>query len=280
MKTLAAALAAAVLAGGATHSGGSSLIVFAADRAPAITGDVFRADSNGRVANLTHSPWQDTRPLVSPNGKLVAFLSDRGGAGGLWVIGIDGAGLRRVRAIGFPSEMYVEMAWSPNSKTIAVTTGRVNHSTLSLATPGGPPHALARAFDLGPVSWSPDGRLVTVLTRGGVDAYTVAGKKAWSATSGSPAVGWSPLGYFATGPYDGRVHVVGIDGVERFAVAAASAAWSPGGDRLASVAGKRLEISTNQGRIVRTYTLPFRNVAISWQSAGAIFFSDPYTGAG
>ena len=78
-----AALAAAMVAGGGSHSSARSLIVFAADRAPAITGDVYRVDASGRVANLTHSPWQETMPVVSPNGKLVAFVSDRLG-GGVW----------------------------------------------------------------------------------------------------------------------------------------------------------------------------------------------------
>ena len=78
-----------------------TLIVFAADRAPAVTGDVYRVDASGRVTNLTHSPWQETMPVVSPNGKLVAFVSDRLG-GGVWTIGIDGSGLRLVSAEGIP----------------------------------------------------------------------------------------------------------------------------------------------------------------------------------
>lgn len=279
MRALAAAVAAAALLGGA-HGTTASLIVFSADRAPSITGDVFRVDWNGRVVNLTHSPWQDSQPLVSPNGKLVAFLSDRGGIGGLWVIGTDGTGLRRVPALGFPSDQSVQMAWSPDSRTIALTSGTVNHYGLSLATPGGRPRALAHAQDLGPVSWSPDGKLVTVLTMGEVDAYSPVGKKVWSVTSGGGPVGWSRLGFFATGPYDGRIHVVDMNGNERFAVAATFAAWSPEGEQLASVNGKRLEISTYQGRLVRYYAIPLRNVGISWKSDTGITFGDPYTGGG
>ena len=86
VKTLAVALLAATLAGGAGRSSGTHLIVFTADRAPSVTGDVYRADANGRVTNLTHSPWQETMPMVSPSGKLVAFVSDRLG-GGVWTIG-------------------------------------------------------------------------------------------------------------------------------------------------------------------------------------------------
>jgi Tol biopolymer transport system component len=280
VRAFTAAIAAAALAGGASHSSAGPRIVFAADRAPAISGDVYRVEANGHVVNLTHSPWQDSQPLVSPDGKRVAFLSDRGGVGGLWVIGTDGSGLRRVRALGFPSDQYVQMAWSPDSSTIALTSGTANHYRLSLATPGGRPRALSHAQDLGQVSWSPDGKLVTVLTMGEIDAFTPAGKKAWSATSGGGPVGWSRLGFFATGPYDGRIHVVDMNGAERFAVAATFAAWSPEGEQLASVNGRRLEISTYRGGLVRYYTLPLRNVGISWATGTAITFGDPYTGGG
>jgi TolB protein len=157
VKALVAAIAAATLAGGASHTSAGSLIVFAADRAPKISGDVYRVDANGHAVNLTDSPWQDSQPLVSPDGKRVAFLSNRGGVGGLWVIGTDGAGLRRVPALGFPSDQYVQMAWSPDGRTIALTSGTVDHYGLSLATPGGRPRALSHAQDLGQVSWPPTG---------------------------------------------------------------------------------------------------------------------------
>jgi len=249
VRALAAAFAALAFLGGA-HDRTSSLIVFSADRAPAISGDVFRADRNGHVVNLTHSPWQDSQPLVSPNGKLVAFLSDRGGSGGLWVIGVDGTGLRRVPAIGFPSEQYVQMAWSPDSRTIALTAGTVAHVTLSLATPGGRPRTLVRSGAFGSVSWSPDGSLVAVHTEGAIGAYTPAGKLVWSVPSGGGSASWSAQGLFATGAYDGRVHVVDESGRERFSVAADSATWSADGTRLTAVTPRRTRVFTSGGRLV------------------------------
>ena len=281
MKALAA-LAAAAWLGGSAHAATSSLIVFAADRAPSISGDVFRADWNGRVVDLTHSPWQDAQPLVSPNGKLVAFASNRGGTGGLWVVDTDGTGLRRVPAIGFPSDQYVQMAWSPDSRTIALTTGTAKSVALSLATPGGKPRLLARSDAFGSVSWSPDGKLVTVHTEGSIDAYTPLGKKAWSVTSGGGSVGWSAQGLFATGEYDGRIHVVDEHGRERFGVEAVLGLWSPDGTELASVHGKHLEIHAASGKLVFRATLPVPNPGIQWlwPSKKAIVFSNPYRAGG
>src|SRR5436190_14419371 len=75
-------------------------IAFAADRAPVITGEIFRVDLDGRRVNLTHSPFDDRDPNVSPDGKRVAFLSNRGASAeygaALWVVGIDGRHLEPV----------------------------------------------------------------------------------------------------------------------------------------------------------------------------------------
>ncbi len=276
MRTLAAAVAAAALAGGSAHGTTTSLIVFSADSAPSITGDVFRVDWNGRVVNLTHSPWQETNPVVSPNGKLVAFVSDRFG-GSLWTIGVDGHALRRLQAKGFPSEYYVELAWSPDSRTLAYTTGGINlPQTLWLTGIGAGPRALGHAKGLGGPTWSPDGRLVTVETDGGgVDAFTPAGKHAWNISSGGSPVGWSATGLFATGAYDGRVHVVGEDGKQRFSVAATSAAWSPDGTMLASIKGHRAEVHTSAGRLVSSEVVATLDAEPIWTPAGVVFGSAP-----
>lgn len=276
MKALAAAVAAAALAGGGAHGTAASRIVFSADRAPSITGDVFRADWNGRAVNLTHSPWQETNPVVSPNGKLVAFASDRFG-GSLWTIGVDGHALRRLQTKGFPSEYSVQLAWSPNSRTLAYTTGGIDlPQTLWLTGIGAAPRALGHAKGLGGPAWAPDGRLVTVETDGGgIDAFTPAGQHAWKISSGGRPVGWSAGGLFATGAYDGRVHVVGEDGKQRFSVAATVAAWSPDGTKLASIKGHRAQVHTSAGRLVSSEVVATLDGQPIWTPRGVVFGSAP-----
>lgn len=62
----------------------------------AASGDIFRLDANGHLTNLSRSPFADEDPLVSPDGRRVAFVSERGGGPGIYEVGIDGAGLRRL----------------------------------------------------------------------------------------------------------------------------------------------------------------------------------------
>ena len=273
MRALAA-LAAATLLGGSSHASSSPLIVFAADRAPSVSGDVYRVDWNGRVVNLTHSPWQETGPLVSPNGKVVAFVSDRFG-GSLWTIRVDGTGLRRLQAPGFPSQYTVDLAWSPDSSALAYTTGGSAHPlmTLWLVRPGTATRALGRSQTIGQPAWSPDGGLITVPTDGGaVDAFTPAGRHAWNVSSGGRPVGWSALGLFGTGPYDGRIHVVDERGAERFAVAATTAAWSPNGAELATMHGHVGEVHTSTGRLVSSKRYAALNAEPVWTSPSRVVF--------
>jgi Tol biopolymer transport system component len=277
VKAVAAAVGAAALVGGGAHATTASLIVFSADRAPAVSGDVYQADWNGRVVNLTHSPWQETNPTVSPNGKTVAFVSDRF-AGGIWTIGVNGSGLRLVSAKGFPSQYSPQLAWSPDSRTLVYTTGGTTHplATVWLTGPGAAPRVLARASSLFGPAWSPDGRLITMDSAGrAVDAFTPTGKQVWSVSSGANPVGWSAKGLFATGAYDGRVHVVGEDGKQRFSVAATSAAWSPDGTKLASIKGHRAEVHTSSGRLVSSEVVADRFAEPVWTPTGAVFTSTP-----
>jgi Tol biopolymer transport system component len=274
VRTLAAAgFSAAALLGGA-HGATPSLIAFAADRASSVTGDVFRVDANHRVVNLTHSPWQEKTPTVSPNGKLVAFVSDRYG-GSLWTVGTDGKGLRRLQAGGFPTQFAVEMVWSPDSATLAYTTGGTvsNTVTLWIARPRGASRALSQRPSLFRPSWSPDGRLLTVETNpGAVQAFTAAGSRAWSVSSGFVPVGWSATGLFATGQYDGRIHVIDESGKQRFSIPATTGAWSPDGKRLATMRGHRGEVWTSAGRLVSTHRYVASDNQPTWTSATHVVF--------
>jgi Tol biopolymer transport system component len=274
VKALAAALGATALLGGAAHAASpGSVIVFAADRMPSVAGDVYRVDANGHVANLTHSPWQDTQPLVSPDGKRVAFVSDRGGGGGLWVVGVDGSGLRHLAAAGLPSQYEVGMAWSPDGRELAYTTGGSAHGPkLWLVSLGSTPRKIASSKELAWPSWSPDGRLLTVFDGGALDAFTASGRRAWSVTSGGGPIGWSARGLLATGIYDGATHVVDERGRQRFVAPADTVAWSANGGMLATVKGRRLEVRATSGAVVLQMKLPFPNYGLHWVTADAVAF--------
>lgn len=161
---LAGAIAGSVAAEPSVPAEAALPILFAADNEPALSGDIFRLDANGRLVNLSKSPFADEYPLVSPDGRRVAFVSERGGGPGIYEVGIDGAGLRRLdpppHQIG-TSTLTPQLAWSPDSTRLAAVTGDLK-STLRILEPGHTPKVLTRSRFLFAPTWSPDGRLLTI----------------------------------------------------------------------------------------------------------------------
>ena len=59
--------------------------------------EVYAVDINGGTAQrLTNSPAQDGLPTWSPDGKSIAFVSDRGGTWAIWVMSADGSNQRKL----------------------------------------------------------------------------------------------------------------------------------------------------------------------------------------
>lgn len=54
--------------------------------------NIFVMDADGRnIRQVTFGPYQDQRPSFSPDGKTIAFVSNRGGEMRLWSIPVDGS---------------------------------------------------------------------------------------------------------------------------------------------------------------------------------------------
>jgi hypothetical protein len=94
-------------------------VVFTASDAP-FAGDVMLARADGRLVDLSKSPAMDTAPVVSPDGRHVAFFSTRGGRSAEYVVSIDGSGLHRVTPA---IAVTPSVAWSPSGSQLAVLTG-------------------------------------------------------------------------------------------------------------------------------------------------------------
>ena len=77
---------------------------------------LVRADGSGD-RQLTRSPGSDSSPRWSPDGKSIAFLSDRdGGKNAIWLLDPDGGEPRKLTS---EPVAIREFEWSPDGKTIA-----------------------------------------------------------------------------------------------------------------------------------------------------------------
>ncbi len=113
----------------------------------------------GRPVRITTDPAADVTPDWSPDGRRLAFTSDRGGAHAIYVIPIEdgkAAGPEvRITPEGM-SALYPK--WSPDGGTIAFQVGGSNGNETWLVAADGstPPRALTRNANSEGADWVPD----------------------------------------------------------------------------------------------------------------------------
>jgi len=100
----------------------------------------------GTVRPLVPAAAQDMQPDVSPDGRWVAFASNRSGGFEIWVVGIDGEGLRRVTS-GPGSKIWP--AWSPDGGSILYTRTAEGRSELWTTSADGSAAEPYRPFGAG-----------------------------------------------------------------------------------------------------------------------------------
>lgn len=167
--------------------------------------DLWRVDyASGKRTRLTNTPTSDeSRPQWSPDGKSIAFLSDRGGDEAttqVWLVPANGGEAKRLTKFGEGIEDFV---WSPDGKRIAFIARDPERPFGAKKPKNPPPIATQRyqfredgvgylderrkhlyVFDIAKgkadlltpgahdeqlPAWSPDGRLIAYVTKRGVD---------------------------------------------------------------------------------------------------------------
>ncbi len=84
----------------------------------AMLGDIHTLPAKGGQAKaLTRGMALDTQPVFSPDGKWIAFLSDRSGAENLWIMRTDGSGARQV-SFHAGDPIFTSPSWSADGKTL------------------------------------------------------------------------------------------------------------------------------------------------------------------
>ncbi len=130
-------------------------------------GDILTVPTkHGSIDNLTSSPGvEDRAPAWSPDGKHIAYFSDRDGEYDLCIRSQDGLGKVRRITLGQKSAFYYQLAWSPDSKKLAFSDQKLNLWYVDLTQSHPKPikvdvdtYSELHEFDQ---SWSPDSRWLT-----------------------------------------------------------------------------------------------------------------------
>ena len=146
---------------------------------------------NGSHKNLTNTPGVAERyPVISPDNKSVAYVSDESGEYALHIRSLDNDSVKKIAIEQKPS-FYWNLVWSPDSKKLAFPDRRLNLWLVDVAA------ATALKVDSSPYSaqdswtpnFSPDSRFLTYSKRlknraGTIFIYDIAQKKAFQITDG------------------------------------------------------------------------------------------------
>src|SRR5438067_4115738 len=131
-------------------------------------GDVWVADEDGRnVQRLTVNRARDVYPRFSPDGKWIAFSSDRNGNLDVFIIPSEGGAAKQLT---FHSADDTVLGWKPDSSGVLFSSNRGEDFTPQLyvvSVNGGMP--VKAGTDMGvQASYSPDGNRIAYNPKGQV----------------------------------------------------------------------------------------------------------------
>jgi Tol biopolymer transport system component len=85
-----------------------------------LLGDIYTLPIEGGVAKLIDGGMAfDSQPKFSPDGKWVAFISDREGSENIWIMHPDGSGVKQVSKD--PNSEFISPSWSPDGNYVFVS---------------------------------------------------------------------------------------------------------------------------------------------------------------
>jgi TolB protein len=122
--------------------------------------DIYVMDlSSRRPQRITTDGSIDTAPSYSPDGRKIAFESDRGGSQQIYTMNADGSGVQRIT---FGQGRYANPVWSPRGDLIAFTRIAQGKFYIGVIRPDGKGERLiTTAYHVEGPSWSPNGRVLT-----------------------------------------------------------------------------------------------------------------------
>jgi Tol biopolymer transport system component len=131
---------------------------------PPAPGDVYTMRADGRhVRNLTDSPEQDDfEPTWSPDGKRIAFDSDRGDAGGVDVWDMDVRNGRKQRRLTDVPGFDGGPNYSPDGRRLVFDSERTGGGDVYVMTAAGTSPLRLTESDASDIvtAWSPDGAMI------------------------------------------------------------------------------------------------------------------------
>ena len=232
-----------ILAGLGCSSPASS-IVFTSDRDGNL--EIYSVNANGeKLTNLTNTRTPEFTPVVSPNRRLVSFLSGVPGDTAVEVMRIDGTERSRLTQ---SSAEHSSQRWSPSNDRIAYVKNDGANSNIYVTLVSEEKTALLTSIGGDQVGdWSSDGNSVAFTVQSGPDQGIyirnpdgVNEYRVTDALDYNPI--WSPdsrqLAFLSTRDKNAEIYMMDADGSNQInltndAASDGPGSWSPDGNKLA-----------------------------------------------
>ncbi|HKI77200.1 MAG TPA: PDZ domain-containing protein [Ignavibacteriaceae bacterium] len=153
-------------------------------------GDIFTVPAeNGPTRNLTNTPGvHDRNPKWSPDGKWIAFISDKSGEDEIYVTAQDGSGETTRLTTNADTYKY-SLYWSPDSKKIMWADKKLRLLYVDVTSKKVTEVAQAKAWEYSNYVWSPDSKWIAysqneVETLNKVYLYSLETSKSTAVTDG------------------------------------------------------------------------------------------------
>ena len=233
-----------------------SVIAFVTDRdGPDAIGNLgnheiyaMRPDGSD-LRRLTDDRSADDSPTFSPDGKRIAFMSQRSGGFEIFVMNADGSDPKQLTHFSEQGRGAVTPAWSPDGKRIAFST-RIPPIAIYLINADGT--GATKVSDEGGgasnPAWSPDGRKIAFNSRrsGKAQIYVMDADgsnlhRLTSSDASDRMPAWSPDGkriaFESDRDGEGKIYVIDADGSNEHRVSSQPGAdghpfWSPDGRQI------------------------------------------------
>ncbi len=123
-----------------------------------VHGEIFSiATDRGDVQRVTQSFSREGDPAWSPDGKLIAFVSDKSGRDEIWIAHEDGTGLKKLTESEGEKQA---IQWAPDSKALMYAASDHKLYRYDFETARGAVIASGEAGNIQGARWSPDGKWV------------------------------------------------------------------------------------------------------------------------
>ncbi|MEV4754314.1 DPP IV N-terminal domain-containing protein [Micromonospora sp. NPDC049559] len=121
--------------------------------------DIYTMTIGESPRPLTRDQWWKCDPAWSPDGRLLAYSTDRGGKLDIWLRDLDTGADRQLTNL--PGAAAVSASWSPDGARLAFLDQDGALHTVEVGT-GEVRRILAATFEPGRPTWSPDGNVIAL----------------------------------------------------------------------------------------------------------------------